>query len=160
MIILVLENIRSVYNVGSIFRTMEGFGFSKAILVGITPTPLDKKGEKRKDFHKTALGAEDRTSWEYCESTEILLENYKSARIICLEKTEASIPLWKGDFEEKEGEDILLVLGSETEGVSKTFLEKAESILEIPMKGEKESYNVSVAAGMLLYEIRRKMSNP
>lgn len=156
MIILVLENIRSVYNVGSIFRTMEGFGFEKAFLVGITPTPLDKKGEKRKDFHKTALGAEDRITWEYFESTEALLEAYKNCDIICLEKTEGSIPLWEEKFEETKEKNILLVLGSETEGVSKTFLEKAKSIVEIPMKGEKESYNVSVAAGMLLYEIRRK----
>jgi tRNA G18 (ribose-2'-O)-methylase SpoU len=153
--ILVLENVRSVYNVGSIFRTMEGFGFNEIALIGITPTPLDKKGNKRKDFIKTALGAEDRIKWSFFETNEKLIEEYKEASVWCLERDDTSKPLWES-LNAKEDGTVLLVIGSEVDGVSSYWLEKASKILHIPMKGEKESFNVTIATGIALYEITKK----
>ncbi len=160
MFIVILENIRSVYNVGSIFRSMEGFGLKKAVLIGITPAPLDKKGEKRKDFIKTALGAEDRIEWQYFETSEESYDILKPSKIISLEKNENSLKLWdskilKESRAEDGRENIFLVLGSEVEGVSDFFLSKSDEILEIPMEGTKESFNVSVSAGTLFYELKR-----
>ncbi len=156
-LIVVLENIRSVYNVGSIFRTMEGFGFNDVVLLGITPTPLDKRGLKRSDFVKTALGAEDRINWQYVATNEELRAKYPSALVWCLERNESKQPLWK-TLEDKKNiqETILLIVGSEVDGVSDFWMKQADEVLTIPMMGEKESFNVTIAFGIALYELSRK----
>jgi 23S rRNA (guanosine2251-2'-O)-methyltransferase len=149
--ILILDNIRSVLNVGAIFRTADAFGISKIYLCGITPCPTDRFGRKRNDFHKTALGAEDSVTWEYSKNSidvvaELKNQNYK---IISLEQDKNSV-----DYKNiKNSKKIAFVLGSETEGVSKDILKISDQIAEIKMLGKKESLNVSVSTGILLSKI-------
>lgn len=158
MIIFALENIRSVYNVGSIFRTAEGFGFLDFALVGITPTPLDKIGNKRKDFIKTALGSEDRVKWEYFESTQALLEKYNDFKVCALEIAPDAEDISKLRDQINTNENYVFVFGSEVDGVSKEVLDKAVHTYMIPMNGIKESFNVSVAAGICMYLLSLKNS--
>src|SRR3989338_8775059 len=149
--VLILDNIRSVENAGSIFRTAEGFGVSKIILVGITPAPRDRFGRKRNDFAKVSLGSEELVSYEVCKSISSKLEELKKEgfKIIALEQHPNSVELNKIDKLNK----FALIVGSEVDGVSKEALELADDIAEIPIMGEKESLNVSVATGVALYHL-------
>ncbi len=151
-IILILENIRSVHNVGSIFRTADGFGVSKIFLTGFTPEPKDRFGRTRNDFHKTALGAENCIPWEKKEMSETITSlKKKGFKIYCLEQSSKSKPLQKLKIKNRSA----FILGSETEGVEKETLKQCDGIFEIEMLGKKESFNVSVVAGLALYEITR-----
>jgi tRNA G18 (ribose-2'-O)-methylase SpoU len=154
MIIFALENIRSVYNVGSIFRTGEGFGLGDFALIGITPTPLDKKGEKRKDFIKTALGSEDSVSWEYFETSDELLKKYPDHEILSIEMNNYSEDIAQMTEHISKNKNYIIFLGSEVNGVSPEVLEKSNHIYHIPMHGLKESFNVSIAAGICMYLLK------
>ncbi len=150
---LVLDNLRSVYNVGSIFRTANACGVTHIILCGTTPTPLDKWGNKRKDFAKVALGAEETISWEYEEETAraLLKLREKDAYIIAVEQDEKSV-----DYKEvsiKDKENVAFIIGPEVTGMSEEVLAMCDVIAEIPMLGTKESLNVTIAAGIALYRI-------
>ena len=149
--VLILENLRSVENVASIFRTADGLGVSRIILVGTTPTPLDRFGRKRKDFAKISLGAEKTVNWEYImvKNLRLRIQDLKgqSFQIISLEQDSRSYGL--KDF--KAQEKFALIVGSEVEGVSKASLNNSDAIVEILMQGSKESLNVSVATGTALY---------
>lgn len=150
-IYLVLENIRSVHNVGSIFRTADACGVSKIYLIGVTPTPKDRFGRIRKDLAKVALGAEKNIVWEQIDSSLEVLKNLKTDgfQIISIEQSENSV-----DYKEvKSQEKVVFVLGAEVEGLSKSVLDLSDIVAEIPMKGKKESLNVSVAAGVALFRI-------
>jgi tRNA G18 (ribose-2'-O)-methylase SpoU len=149
MISLILDNIRSVYNVGSIFRTADAAGVSKIYLVGVTPTPTDRFGRERKDLAKVALGAEKTISWEHVEDVLEVIERLKKERvhIVAVEQSPNSVSLY--DF--KPAEKVVYVFGSETEGLSADVLEACDEVVEIPMQGEKESLNVSVVAGVILF---------
>jgi tRNA G18 (ribose-2'-O)-methylase SpoU len=149
--VIVLDNIRSVLNVGSIFRTANGLGVDEVILCGITPTPLDKKGEKRKDFAKVALGSEESISWRYNEHARDIVKEYKKAgfHIFALEQDARSLDYKKVQSEE----NIVLIVGSEVDGVQKELLEYADTIIEIPMLGLKESLNVTIAFGIAGYKL-------
>jgi 23S rRNA (guanosine2251-2'-O)-methyltransferase len=151
MKIIILDSIRSVLNVGSIFRTIDAVGDFEIWLVGITPTPLDRFGRARKDFIKTSLGAEKSVIWKHFNNEDFLkeLENLKKegVEIIAIEQDEKSIDYKKVIPAPK----CAIVLGSETEGVSKDILKQANIIAEIKMNGQKESLNVSVTAGIVLY---------
>jgi tRNA G18 (ribose-2'-O)-methylase SpoU len=151
MIVLLLDNIRSVHNVGSIFRTAETLGISKIYCVGTTPAPVDRFGRKRKDLAKVALGAEDFTEWEHVDKAEATVKGYKRKgyEVVALEQDNESVDYKKIKMEA----DSLVILGSEVEGVSKSLLRLADVIVEIPMKGKKESLNVSVAAGIFLFRL-------
>lgn len=149
--VLILENIRSVENTASIFRTADGFKVSKIILVGTTPAPLDRFGRKRQDFAKVSLGAEDTVDWEYIK-TEDLESKINDLRdqgfqIIALEQTPDSKDL-KGL---PKLDKFAVIIGNEITGVSKEALELSDAVAEIPMMGSKESLNVSVAAGVALF---------
>jgi len=148
---LILHNIRSTYNVGAIFRTADAVGVSKIYLSGYTPIPLDKFGRVRKDIAKTALGAEKNIPWEYHKNIGSLISKLKKEQVqlIALEQSEKSIDYRKVKIKEKTA----LILGNEVRGVSKQILEKCDVIAEIPMKGKKESLNVSVAAGVAMFQI-------
>lgn len=153
MKILILDNLRSVYNVGSIFRTANACGVDKIFLCGITPTPLDKRGHRRSDFAKVALGAEDTVAWEFCETTLSCVEKLKEegVQIISLEQDARAI-----DYKEVDARNIsswALVLGSEVDGIAKEVLAISDSIIELPMLGTKESLNVTIACGIALYNI-------
>ncbi len=158
MIIFAFENIRSVYNVGSIFRTLEGFGFAEAALIGITPTPLDKKGLKRKDFIKTALGAEDRIHWSYFETTSEFLATYPEHTVLSLEKTNSAEDISLLQSHVDKNKNYIFFFGSEVDGVSSEVIEVSEHTYMIPMSGTKESFNVSVAAGIALYLLKISLS--
>lgn len=148
---LILDNIRSVHNVGSIFRTAETLGISKIYCVGTTPTPLDRFKRKRKDLAKVSLGAEDIVAWEKVEDAQSLLNDLKREgfKIISLEQAEHST-----DYKKVEaGSKSLIILGSEVDGVSQELANASDEIAEIPVLGKKESLNVSVAAGIFLYRL-------
>jgi len=149
--IVILDNIRSVYNTASIFRTSDGVGVLEIFLCGTTPTPIDRFGRKRKDFAKVALGAEDSISWKYFETTADAIKEAKknNFHIAALEQDERSIAYTSYQPLEKTA----LVLGEETKGLQKSDLDLCDVVLEIPMRGNKESLNVSVAAGIMLYQM-------
>ncbi len=153
MKIAVLDNLRSVYNVGSIFRTANAVGIEKIYLCGTTPTPVDKKGERRKDFSKVALGAEDTVKWEYCEDTvKTLKELHKQGSyIIALEQDETSVDYKTVTYDTRK--DVVFVIGPEVTGMSKEVLDECDIIAEIPMLGTKESLNVTIAFGIGVYRI-------
>lgn len=146
---ILLDNIRSTHNVGSIFRTAETLGISKIYCGNTTPVPIDRFGRKRKDIAKVALGAEDSISWEHIDDCELLLNDLKkdNFEIIAIEQDSKSI-----DYKDvKLKGNTLVILGNEVEGVSKKLLKLADKIVEIPLKGKKESLNVSIAAGITLF---------
>lgn len=156
--ILLLDNIRSVHNVGSIFRTAETVGISKIYCAGITPAPLDRFNCKRRDLAKVALGSEELILWKYVADADTigLIKKLKKDgfKIIALEQARNSI-----DYKNVKVEDeakILIVLGNEIEGVSPEILKLTDQIAEIPVKGKKESLNVSVASGIFLYRLLDK----
>ncbi|MEK7596524.1 MAG: TrmH family RNA methyltransferase [Patescibacteria group bacterium] len=146
---LLLHNIRSVYNVGAIFRTADAMGVSKIILSGYTPTPVDRFGNARGDFAKCALGAERSVAWEYVKNPGIVLSRLKKEgfEIISVEQSKNSLDYKKV----KPKNRCLVIFGAEVSGISKFLLQKSDIIAEIPMGGRKESLNVSVSAGIVLY---------
>ncbi len=149
--ILILENLRSIENAGSIFRTAEGLGVSKIICIGTTPTPVDRFGRKRSDFAKVSLGAEEMLEWEYQKEIANVLKDLKDQdfQIISLEQTDASVNLKSFKAENQ----FALIVGNEVDGVSKEALNLSDQVVEIEMLGEKESLNVSVSTGIALYPL-------
>ncbi len=148
---ILLDNIRSVHNVGSIFRTAECAGVKKIYCVGTTPVPVDRFGRRRKDFAKVSLGAEDMIAWEHIGDEEAIgvIKKLKKEgfQIVAVEQEEDSINI--SEFRRKL--KTLYILGNEVDGVSGGLLKVADLAVEIPMKGKKESLNVSVATGVVLF---------
>lgn len=144
---VIAHNIRSLYNVGSIFRTADAFGVSKIYLTGYTGTPANQI--HRAKIAKSALGAENFVPWEHYRSAIKLIKSLRSQKvnIIALENNTKSVPLMKF----KPIFPLALVLGEETRGVAKLILRLCDHVLEIPMLGKKESLNVSVAFGIAAY---------
>jgi tRNA(Leu) C34 or U34 (ribose-2'-O)-methylase TrmL len=151
-IVVVLHNIRSVYNVASIFRTADGAGVKKIYLCGITPTPLDRLGRPREDFAKVSLGAEKFVTWDKRAKTGVVLNELRKDgyKIFALEQSAKSIPYYKLKTKNYK---FALVLGNEVRGLSPSVLKEADKIIEIPMWGKKESLNVSVAFGIVVYQL-------
>ncbi len=143
---VLLHNIRSMYNVGSIFRTADATGIEKVILTGYTATP------PRKEIDKTALGAQESVQWEYYSDPAEILEKFKNngVTIYGLEITENSIPYTSVDAADFP---LCLIFGNEVDGIDGTILDLCDHVLEIPQFGTKHSLNVSVAAGIALYEM-------
>jgi tRNA G18 (ribose-2'-O)-methylase SpoU len=146
---LVLENMRSAYNVGAMFRTADGAGVDKIFLVGYTPTPIDRFARIQPEIKKTSLGASESISWEHFAEANQLIRHLQTmpCTIVSVEQTDRSVTLQ--DFVVPE--TVAYVMGNEVEGVSIEFCAAADIIVDIPMLGEKESLNVSVAAGIILY---------
>jgi len=147
-IVCVIDSVRSMYNVGSIFRTSDGAMVEKLILSGFTPHP------PRKEIQKTALGATESVPWEYFKNPVEQIKNLREQgyRICCLELTDKSIPYYevkKSDF------PICLIVGNEITGVSKELIEICDFSIEIPMYGIKQSLNVAVAYGIAVFELVR-----
>ncbi len=157
--IIVLDNIRSLYNVGSIFRTADAVGVEKIYLCGITPEPVDRFGKIRPQLAKVSLGAEKSVPWEYVKSTSRLINILKKKyKIFAVEQDKKSIPYFKINSS-TSGKKIdllrvVLIFGNEVDGISKDILKKADKILEIPMMGKKESLNVSVSAGIAMFGLK------
>jgi tRNA G18 (ribose-2'-O)-methylase SpoU len=149
--ILVLLDIRSSHNVGSLFRTSDAVGVDEIYLIGTTPSPIDRFGRPQSDIAKTALGAEKSIPYIYFKNFEQAFEKLKNENytVVGLEQSEAAI-----DYKAYVANtDTALVVGNEVEGIPKEVLEKNDIIIEIPMRGEKESLNVSVAGGIALYRM-------
>jgi len=156
-IVVIAHNIRSTHNIGSIFRTSEGFGVSKIILSGYTPYPkiagdtrLPHIANKLTDqIHKTALGAEEMVPFEYQEEPDFTSLKNDGYRVVGLEQDDRSVML--PDY--KPSNKVVLLLGEEVHGLTPELLAECDDLIEIPMHGQKESFNVSVATGIALYEI-------
>lgn len=151
-IALVLHNVRSTHNVGSMFRTADAMGVSKIYLCGYTPDPIDRFERPQKDIAKTALGAEQTVVWEHSSETLLTIRSLKEEgySVCALEQAPQSISI----EEYATQGDVALVVGSEVEGLSSDVLGVCDTVLEIPMFGSKESLNVSVSAGIALYALR------
>lgn len=148
---LLLHNIRSTHNVGSIFRTADSVGIGHIYLTGYTPQPIDSFGRPRPEIAKTALGAELTLSWTYRKSPQPLVRalKLKGWHIVGIEQDKDSI-----DYKTYTiSGPTLFILGNEVLGMSPALRSQCDTLVEIPMKGEKESLNVSVAAGVALYRI-------
>lgn len=156
-IIVIAHNIRSTHNVGAIFRTAEGFGVSKIILSGYTPYPktindprLPHIADKlTQQIHKTALDAETLVPFEYQEAVNLQALKENGFRVVGLEQDTRAVLLPSYHPPAK----IALILGEEVEGISDAVLDQCDDLVEIPMHGQKESYNVSVATGIALYAL-------
>jgi 23S rRNA (guanosine2251-2'-O)-methyltransferase len=150
---VLLHNIRSAHNVGSIFRTADAAGVKKIYLSGYTPTPVDRFGRPRKEIGKTALGGELSVAWEYRSSPATIIAKLKKDgwRIVGVEQDARAIDhrSFKADG------PTLVVLGNEVRGISKQLRKQCDALVEIPMRGKKESLNVSVAAGIILFDVIR-----
>lgn len=144
-LIVVLDNVRSLNNIGSIFRTSDAFVVEKIMLCGITATPPSV------EIHKTALGAEDSVEWEYFESTLSCLESLRRrGYLVCvLEQVHNSVLL--NEFQPQMDERYALVLGHEVQGVAQDVVDMADICLEIPQEGTKHSLNVAVSAGLAIW---------
>ncbi len=146
---ILLHNIRSAHNVGSIFRTADAAGVSRIYLSGYTPTPRDRFDRVQKDIAKTALGAEKTVPWEY-HKTPTMISKLKRAgwRVIGVEQDKRSHDYRSFTLTQS----TLLIFGNEVKGLSPALRKTCDELIEIPMRGEKESLNVSVAAGIILFQ--------
>ena len=144
-IIIILDNIRSLSNVGAFFRSADAFRIGELVLCGITACP------PHREIHKTALGADETVRWRYYESTEDACQALKSEgyRIFAVEQVEGSVPLQDFKFEPQTA----YILGNEVEGVSEEALPYCEGAIELPQAGTKHSINVSVCAGIVMWRV-------
>ena len=149
-IVVVLDNIRSMHNVGAIFRTSDAFRVAKICLCGITATP------PHRDIRKTALGAEESVDWQYYDSTMEAVREFEGAHICALEQVVDSVPLREVDLPKEN--TIVLIVGNEVDGVDEKLLDFCNQVIEIPQFGTKHSFNVSVSMGITLWEIFNKIN--
>jgi len=151
-ITIVLDNIRSCHNIGSVFRTADALLVEKIFLCGFTAIPPNR------EIHKTALDAEKSVEWEYVEETEKAVQRLKSSgyKVFAVEQVENSIPLTR--FCVEKGSGIALVFGNEVKGVQQSVINQCDGAIEIPQYGTKHSFNISVSVGIVLWEMTRKLS--
>lgn len=158
--VLVVHNIRSAHNVGSMFRTADGAGVSRIILSGYTPGPTDPRGKERRPFVKVSLGAEKTVPYSRSSVLSAALKKLKAEgyTIIAIEQNKTSTSLFDHRLQRdpaKGGgyQKIAVVMGNEVRGINAQSLKHADHILHIPMQGKKESLNVGVAAGIALFTL-------
>ncbi len=152
-LVIVLDNIRSLNNIGSVFRTADAFLLEKIYLCGITATP------PHKDIHKTALGATESMAWEYWEDTDALVENLKSQGFQTLAVEQAENAVMLNDFKVDPSRKIALVFGNEVKGVSQEVVSACDGVLEIPQYGTKHSLNIAVSVGITVWDIWSKINS-
>ena len=147
-LVLVLDNVRSAYNVGSAFRTADAFGVDKVYLCGICAAPPSV------EIHKTALGAEDSVEWEHCSDTVETVQRLKDGgyTVVSVEQTQNSRCL--SGFKREAGKKYALVFGNEVDGVQQDVVDRSDFALEIPQQGTKHSLNVSVSVGVVLWQMQ------
>jgi tRNA G18 (ribose-2'-O)-methylase SpoU len=150
-LIIILDDIRSLNNIGSVFRTSDAFLVEKIFLCGITATPPNK------EIHKTALGATETVSWEYSENVLEVIEKLKSegVKVYAIEQVESAIFLQ--DFEIENDQKYALVFGNEVFGVAQKAVEICNGTIEIPQLGTKHSLNIAVSAGIVIWDFFKKM---
>lgn len=152
-LIIILDDIRSLHNIGSVFRTSDAFLIEKIYLCGITATPPNK------EIHKTALGATDTVAWEYQKNVLDVINQLKEDNIsvFAIEQVENSVML--NDFKVKKDTKYALIFGNEVKGVSQNAIEKCDGVIEIPQLGTKHSLNISVSAGIVVWDFFKKLNN-
>lgn len=150
-IIIVLDNIRSLNNIGSVFRTSDAFLVEKIYLCGITAKP------PHKDIHKTALGSTDTVDWEYVENTMDLIERLKAENIKICAIEQAKNATMLNDFKVETNTKYVLVFGNEVKGVAQNVVTASDVIIEIPQFGTKHSLNISVSAGVVIWDVFNKL---
>ena len=151
-VIIVLDNIRSLNNIGSVFRTADAFLIEKIYLCGITAQP------PHKDIHKTALGATDSVAWEHAESTLDVLQRLKKENIKTIAIEQAENAVFLNDFKTKPNEKYALIFGNEVKGVSQEVVSASDVIIEIPQYGTKHSLNISVSVGVVVWDFWAKIN--
>jgi len=151
-IIVVLDDVRSLHNIGSVFRTSDAFLIDKIYLCGITATPPNK------EIHKTALGATETVAWEYAKNVLEIVQQLKSEKIkvYSVEQTENAIML--DHFQPETNTTYALLFGNEVKGVSQGAIDASDGVLEIPQLGSKHSLNISVSAGIVIWDLFQKIS--
>tara|TARA_R110000796_G_scaffold67734_4_gene155471 strand:+ start:74770 stop:75300 length:531 start_codon:yes stop_codon:yes gene_type:complete len=152
-ICIVLDNVRSLNNIGSVFRTADAFLIEKIYLCGITATP------PHKDIHKTALGATDSVAWEHRESTLELLEELREEGYSSLALEQAENAVMLNDFKVEENKKYALIFGNEVKGVSQEVVSASDLVLEIPQYGTKHSLNISVSVGIVVWDLWSKLKS-
>lgn len=150
-LIIVLDNIRSLNNIGSVFRTADAFLVEKIYLCGITAQP------PHKDIHKTALGATETVDWEYVETTLELVEKLKLENITVLSVEQAENAVMLDDFNPMKNQKYAVVFGNEVKGVDQKVVNASDAVLEIPQFGTKHSLNISVSAGVVVWDLFSKI---
>lgn len=150
-LIVVLDHVRSLYNVGSVFRSSDAFCVESIYLCGITATP------PQVEIHKTALGAEDSVDWKYYDETKSAVRDLKECgvEVLAVEQVEGSTMLQS--FQPQKGKRYAIILGNEVKGVQQEVVDLCDGCIEIPQFGTKHSLNVSVTAGILIWEFARKL---
>lgn len=150
-LIVVLDHVRSLYNVGSVFRSSDAFCVESIYLCGITATP------PQVEIHKTALGAEDSVDWKYYDDTKSAVRDLKECgvEVLAVEQVEGSTMLQS--FQPQKGKRYAIILGNEVKGVQQEVVDLCNGCIEIPQFGTKHSLNVSVTAGILIWEFARKL---
>ncbi|MFV0153870.1 RNA methyltransferase [Empedobacter falsenii] len=145
-IVVVLDNVRSMHNVGAVFRTSDAFLIDKIYLCGITATP------PHKEIHKTAIGAENSVDWEYVKDSNELVAKLKEEgyQIVTIEQTEGSVLL--NEFEIDQSQKYAIIMGNEVDGVQQSIIDQCDTCIEIPQSGTKHSLNVSVCTGIILWK--------
>jgi len=152
-LIIVLDNIRSLNNIGSVFRTSDAFLIEKIYLCGITAKP------PHKDIHKTALGSTDTVAWEYAESTLDVIEKLKKSEVVICTIEQAENAMMLNDFKPKANCTYALVFGNEVKGVSQEVVNVSDVVIEIPQFGTKHSLNISVSCGVVIWDVFSKLQN-
>jgi tRNA G18 (ribose-2'-O)-methylase SpoU len=149
-IVVLLDNVRSLHNVGSVFRTCDGMAIHKLYLCGITATP------PHREIRKTAIGSTESVDWEHQSNALDVIKKYKELgyRIIAAEQTEKSISLEKFQWNK---EKILLIFGNEVDGVNQNLIDQSNAAIEIPQWGTKHSFNISVSTGIVLWSIKKQI---
>ena len=150
-LIIILDNIRSLNNVGSVFRTSDAFLIEKIYLCGITATPPNK------EIHKTALGATESVEWEYVKDTFELVEKLKSEKVKVLSIEQAENSTMLNDFIPEENQKYAVVMGNEVKGVQQEVVSASDYCIEIPQLGTKHSLNISVSCGVVLWDLFNKL---
>ena len=150
-IIIILDNIRSLNNIGSVFRTSDAFLIEKIYLCGITATP------PHKDIHKTALGSTETVAWEYVEDTLELVGKLKNDGVIICSIEQAENAIMLNDFSPKPNTKYALVFGNEVKGVKQEVVNASDMVIEIPQYGTKHSLNISVSCGVVVWDVFSKL---
>jgi tRNA G18 (ribose-2'-O)-methylase SpoU len=151
-IIIILDDIRSLHNIGSVFRTADAFLIEKIILCGITATPPNK------EINKTALGATETVAWEHCANVLEVIENLKKENVTVLAVEQVENAVLLQNFEVEKHKKYALVFGNEVFGVSQEAVAMCDSCIEIPQLGTKHSLNISVSAGIVVWDLFKKMN--
>ncbi|TPN85989.1 RNA methyltransferase [Aquimarina algicola] len=151
-LIIILDNIRSLNNIGSVFRTADAFLIKKIYLCGITATP------PHKDIQKTALGATDTVDWEHKKDTLALVQELKEKNVTVLSIEQAENAVMLDDFEPKKNQTYAIIFGNEVKGVQQDVVSESDQVIEIPQFGSKHSLNISVSTGVVVWDLFCKLN--